>query len=217
MEGAFNKIISYEEGLIIFSSWGASPMSHENDAARSVLAALNIKSAIYKFTSREYGDSGYEYPVHIGIATGNTFIGIVGNEGSRREAVILGEPVEKALLMMQTATKHFGRIYVDVETRNEAAIYIEFEFKEHIEFTHKLVNDPIFEPIEGGYTGGGGDHTTSLNTTTIKGSDPVRGIRIHGNPFVVDFNNEYQNTNSWSYGNIDILNQILEDIVKYTS
>jgi class 3 adenylate cyclase len=89
-----------------------------------------------------------EPPVHIGICTGNVYIGIVGNEGSRKEAIILGEPVEKALLLMQTATKHYGKIYVDIETRKEASHAIEFEFKEHLELSHKLVNDPIFEPVD---------------------------------------------------------------------
>jgi hypothetical protein len=50
MEGSFNKIISYEGGIIVLCSWGLSPYSHTDDAARAVFAALNIKSAISKFT-----------------------------------------------------------------------------------------------------------------------------------------------------------------------
>ena len=47
MEGSFNKVISYEGGISVIGSWGMSPLSHEDDAARAVLAAMNLRRAIY--------------------------------------------------------------------------------------------------------------------------------------------------------------------------
>ena len=40
--------------------------------------------------------------------------------------------MEKAFLLMQTATKVYGRIYVDYETKAEASHHIEFKYIEHI-------------------------------------------------------------------------------------
>lgn len=148
MEGSFNNVISYEGGISVISSWGMSPLSHEDDAARAVLAAMNLKKHIYKF-SQTYMKSDNDPPLHIGICTGNVLVGIVGNDGSSsKEIVALGETVEKTYLMMQTASKHYGKIYVDFETKMEASLFIDFQFIEHIEFAHKLVNYPIFSPID---------------------------------------------------------------------
>ena len=92
-------------------------------------------------------EENWEPPVHIGISTGNVFTGIVGAEGFRKEVVVLGESIERALLIMQTANKKYGKIYVDFNTKMDANIHIDFEFREHIEFAHKLINCPLFEPI----------------------------------------------------------------------
>lgn len=46
MEGSFNKIMSYEGGIIVICSWGNSPLSHEDDSARAVLAAINMRNDI---------------------------------------------------------------------------------------------------------------------------------------------------------------------------
>ena len=72
------------------------------------------------------------------------FIGIVGNEGSRKEIVMLGETIEKGFLYMQTATKVYGKIFVDYETKTDASLFMDFNYIEHIEFAHKLTNQPIF-------------------------------------------------------------------------
>lgn len=70
----------------------------------------------------------------MGICTGNIFMGIVGSstEGNRKEIVMLGEIVERAFLFMQTATKVYGRIFCDQETRADANHMIDFEYLEHI-------------------------------------------------------------------------------------
>jgi len=94
------------------------------------------------------GGLDFSPPIHIGICTGNTFMGIVGNEGSRKEIVILGETIERAFLYMQTASKHYGKIYVDHDTKLEASLFLDFKYIEHVEFAHKLTNYPLFEPVD---------------------------------------------------------------------
>ena len=38
MEGSLNKIVAYNEGFTVVACWGVSPYSHEDDAARVVIA-----------------------------------------------------------------------------------------------------------------------------------------------------------------------------------
>lgn len=49
-----------------------SPLSHEDDAARAVLAAFNIKRAINDYT-KSFINEDFEPPIHIGICTGNAY------------------------------------------------------------------------------------------------------------------------------------------------
>ena len=145
MDGSFNKLISYEGGFTVLCSWGMRPFKHKDEAARAIIAALNIQKKIYHFAKVVAG-LDFNPPVHIGICTGQVYMGIVGNE--RREIIILGETVERAFLFMQTATKLYGKVYVDYETKTDASIYMDFMHIENIEFAHKLTNHPTFEPID---------------------------------------------------------------------
>ena len=69
-------------------------------------------------------------PVHFGVCTGNVFVGIVGcsapSEHNRKEIVMLGETVERTFMFMQTATKVYGRIFVDYDTKADASHHIDF-------------------------------------------------------------------------------------------
>jgi hypothetical protein len=61
---------------------------------------------------------------------------------------MIGETIERAFLFMQTATKVYGRIFCDQNTRTEANHMIDFEYLEHIQFADKLLNFPVFSPID---------------------------------------------------------------------
>ena len=74
-------------------------------------------------------------------------MGIIGNEGGRKEIVILGDTVEKAFLYMQAAMKVFGKVFVDYNTKVDASTFVEFTYCEHVEFTNKFTNYPLFEPL----------------------------------------------------------------------
>lgn len=55
-------------------------------------------------------------------------MGIIGNDGTRKEIVILGEVMERAFLLMQTASKFYGKVFVDYETKVEASVFIDFKY-----------------------------------------------------------------------------------------
>ena len=126
MEGSFSKVISYEGGFTVMCTWGLSPMSHTDDAARAVLAALNMQKKLIYFFQVVAGMPDFSPPVHFGLCTGNVFVGISGTTQNRKELVILGDTVERTFLFMQTATKVFGRIFVDQATKTEASHHLDF-------------------------------------------------------------------------------------------
>ncbi|CDW76061.1 ph domain containing protein [Stylonychia lemnae] len=195
LEGSFNKIISYDGGFTMLCTWGISPISHEDDATRAVYTAQNVQREIKEFASKA-GLVDFSPPIHIGICTGNVFMGIVGNEGSRKEIVILGEPIERAFLYMQTASKHYGKIYVDYDTKLEASLFVDFRYVEHIEFAHKLTNCSIFEPQD--------------------------ALQNQNDKYFVDevgkyYRNEYQHKFSQIYGQNDVISLILDDISIYAA
>ena len=46
MEGSVTKIMSFENGLLIYANWGMQFFSHSNDCARAIFAAQNIKKKL---------------------------------------------------------------------------------------------------------------------------------------------------------------------------
>jgi class 3 adenylate cyclase len=118
MEGSVTKIQTYESGIIFVATWGMQFLAHQDDTARAVFAAINIKKHLTKLQlDMELEDDSFvEPPVHIGIASGDVFQGVVGNF-ARREIVGIGETTERALHLLQTAYQHYSKIYVDVLTK----------------------------------------------------------------------------------------------------
>lgn len=47
MGGSLNKLMMDDKGCTLVCFWGASPMSHADDAARAVLCALNMRRALF--------------------------------------------------------------------------------------------------------------------------------------------------------------------------
>lgn len=191
--------------------WGLSPLSHQDDASRAVLAAMNIQQAIRDFCDEQL-DMGHEWepPVHMGVSTGNVFAGVVGTEGLRKEIVVLGDSIERALLIMQTANRKYGKIFVDFDTKMDASIHIDFQYFEHIEFAQKLINCPIFEPLNPIVKWWDYNYSEGI-------SDIQEILRLHANPFFIDFENEYQLKFSNLFAHKDVVEQILEEIKYYAT
>ena len=131
------QLVAYEKGIILVAKWGNMFLNHYDDAPRAIFAAINIKRELHKFQQNFISDelASGDPPVHIGIATGSIFQGVVGRF-ERKEVVSIGPTVERAFLLMETAHKAYGKIYCDFMTKRMASSYIDFEFVELLEYTH---------------------------------------------------------------------------------
>lgn len=99
-------------GPVVKAAFGLPPLAHEDDAARAVQAALDIRLAL-----QAAGIS-----IAIGIATGRSFCGELGNH-RRREYTTVGEVVHRAARLMQSSD---GDILCDAATQRSAARHVEF-------------------------------------------------------------------------------------------
>ena len=108
-----------DKGSTLICIWGLSPFAHEDDAARAILTAMNIRRELAKI------DNTW---CNVGISTGEVFSGVVGTSGSRKEFSVLGDYVNLAARIMYHPKKYklTGKIYVDLQTKKEADNYLRF-------------------------------------------------------------------------------------------
>jgi len=98
-EGSINRFI----GDCVLAFFGA-PITHENDAERSILAALAIRDSV----------KGLELNVSIGINTGMTYVGEMGSDLVYSERSAWGPDVDFAKRLQEAAAP--GEIYVGAST-----------------------------------------------------------------------------------------------------
>merc|ERR1712217_42139 len=105
LEGALNKCLIDNKGLLFLLTFGLPPLEHPNDSARAVLACLDITESLKK--------SGVV--ARMGVTTGLNFCGLIGSR-SRMEYTVLGDSVNLAARLMSNAPPY--GILCDEETRN---------------------------------------------------------------------------------------------------
>ncbi len=91
-EGSLNKISIDHKGLALVVAFGLPPHAHEDDAARGVLAALEMRQQLIE----------HAFPCSIGITSGRAFCGTVGG-ATRREYTLIGASVNLAARLMQAS------------------------------------------------------------------------------------------------------------------
>lgn len=91
-DGWLKEVTTDDKGTTVIAVFGVPPFTHEDDAARAVNAALEIQAQI-----RELG-----LGAGVGVATGPTFSGPVGN-AQRRDYAMLGSHVNLAARLMQAS------------------------------------------------------------------------------------------------------------------
>ncbi|MFQ5944753.1 MAG: AAA family ATPase, partial [Anaerolineae bacterium] len=89
-DGSITRFSADDKGTILLAAFGLPPQTHEDDAARAVLAALEVQ--------RTVRDLGLECA--IGIATGQAFCGDIGGP-TRREFTMIGDVVNLAARLQE--------------------------------------------------------------------------------------------------------------------
>lgn len=97
--GSINKFNVDDKGITLVAALGLPPLSHKDDAARAVHAALDMQASLIEL-GRESA---------IGITTGWVFCGPVGNE-IRREYTMVGQVVNMAARLMQAAENEISAV-----------------------------------------------------------------------------------------------------------
>lgn len=92
-EGSVRQFIVDDKGTVFIAAFGVPPLTHEDDPVRGVQAALAMQSKLK--------DMGLDSS--IGIASGLTFCGPVGNQ-LRREYAMVGQTVYLAARLMAAAS-----------------------------------------------------------------------------------------------------------------
>ena len=131
--GSVNQLLVEDKGMTFVAGWGVPFHSHEDDAARSVLAAMDVHVAL-----RDRG-----FAPAVGVAGGRVFTGTRGN-ARRLEYALIGAKVNLASRLMQAAG---GRILCDASTRDAAARQVLFEELPPLSIKGKAGPVAVFRPL----------------------------------------------------------------------
>ena len=199
MEGSLNKLVMDDKGSTLICIWGLCPFAHEDDAARAILTAMNMKRELMKIENTW---------CNVGISTGEVFSGVVGTSGSRKEFSVLGDYVNLAARIMYYPKKYkqVNKINVDLQTKKEAENFISFQYKSHCEFKGKSISLPIFEPIDPQE-----EMIQCLNK--IVSFDVF--LKIHNNPFLVDKDSDYKKKYCRQVGRENLLHKVCDDLYDF--
>lgn len=188
-----------DKGSTLICIWGLCPFAHEDDAARAILTAFNIRRELLKI------DGTY---CNVGISTGEVFSGVVGTSGSRKEFSVLGDYVNLAARIMYQPKKYkqTGKVFVDLQTKKEADSYIKFHYHAHCEFKGKSISLPIYEPIDP-------DEETLECLRKVVNYDVF--LKIQSNPFLVDRLGEHKKKFVKQVGRDTLLSSICNDLMDF--
>ncbi|CAD8172324.1 unnamed protein product [Paramecium pentaurelia] len=138
-EGSLNKLLMDDKGSTLIIVFGLPPLSHQNDAVRSILTAQLMRIELPKINCG----------CAIGIVTGTVFAGVVGTSGSRREYSVLGDSVNLAARLMQAACEEKEyKILVCSETAKSAEHNLSFQFLRSQIVKGKNQPVEIYVPLE---------------------------------------------------------------------
>jgi class 3 adenylate cyclase/tetratricopeptide (TPR) repeat protein len=146
-EGSINKLSLDDKGATLVAAMGLPPLSHIDDPARGVQAALAMQQVLNELNFRSA----------IGITTGRAFCGEIGSD-ERREYTMIGDVVNLAARLMQAAASLPGvgsagcSILCDAATRQSFSTMPAnpapaFETLDPITVKGKAEAIPIFRPF----------------------------------------------------------------------
>ena len=131
-EGSINKLSVDEKGTTLVAALGLPPLTHEDDPARGVQAALAMREALAAMGRR----------AAIGVTTGRAFCGTVGSP-RRREYTMLGAVVNLAARLMQEAG---DGVLCDAATAEAARAALAFEALAPVLVKGRSDAVPVYRP-----------------------------------------------------------------------
>ncbi|MBM4342286.1 MAG: AAA family ATPase [Deltaproteobacteria bacterium] len=131
-DGAINKISVDDKGAVLIAAFGLPPISHEDNAARALQAAMAMRKALM--------EGGVQ--AGVGVATGQVFCGTVGNN-DRCEYTVLGHVVNLAARLMEASD---GRLWCDDLTAQQASAHLELQKLSVIEVRGRTEPVQIWAP-----------------------------------------------------------------------
>jgi class 3 adenylate cyclase/tetratricopeptide (TPR) repeat protein len=131
-EGSIDKLSTDEKGTSLVAALGLPPLTHEDDPARGVQAALAIREAL----------AGLGRRAAVGVTTGQAFCGSVGSRW-RREYTMLGAPVNLAARLMQEAG---DGVLCDAATAEAARAALAFEALPPVRIKGRAGLVPLYRP-----------------------------------------------------------------------
>ncbi len=135
-EGYLLQLIVGDKGCYLYAAFGA-PLAHDDDAARAVASALELRAAPPELA--------YIGGVQIGISQGQMRAGAYGGS-ARRTYGVLGDEVTAAARLMQKADP--GQVLVSSRVADAASRYYTFEYLGEVELKGKAVPMPAYIPLE---------------------------------------------------------------------
>jgi class 3 adenylate cyclase/tetratricopeptide (TPR) repeat protein len=135
-EGSINKLSIDEKGTSLVAALGLPPLTHEDDPARGVQAALAVREAL----------AGLGRRAAVGVTTGQAFCGAVGSS-LRREYTMLGTPVNLAARLMQEAG---DGVLCDAATAEAARSALAFEALPPVRVKGRTGLVPVYRPARPG-------------------------------------------------------------------
>lgn len=154
--GVISKIDLYDHGDKIMAIFGA-PLAHENDAERTLRAALDMQAAARASAPMQIEQS-------IGVTAGVVFAGHVGSD-ERREYTVMGDDVNLAARLMSAAPP--GELLLSTSIRRKVTPFFELADRGPLKLKGKSQPVPVFSVI--------GPRAQP---------EPVRGIRGLHSPLV---------------------------------
>ena len=117
------------------------PQAHEDDPARAIQAALEIREAVPRLANRH----GLQLAARIGIATGLVVVGEVVGEGWSKERSVVGETPNLAARLQGVAVPN--GVVVSHTTRSLAAGLFEYRDVGAVSLKGLTLNDPVWEVV----------------------------------------------------------------------
>jgi class 3 adenylate cyclase/tetratricopeptide (TPR) repeat protein len=131
-EGSVNKLSVDDKGVSLVAAFGMPPLAHTDDPIRGIGAALKIQQLLSRMGWRH----------SIGVTTGETFCGSIGNE-ERCEYTVIGDLVNLSARLMQAAK---GGLFCDATTYRAAKSRYHFEDLGEFEVKGKKQKISVYRP-----------------------------------------------------------------------